>query len=68
MKKPALALVTFWVKSARYDLSQKTVKKRFLKTGIFNNLDGSEDDFLWDDGQDEEEGYHEASEEYSPPS
>ena len=36
--------------------------------GISNNLNGSEDDFLWDNGQDEEEGDHEASEEHSPPS
>ena len=68
LKKPALALVTSWVKSAWYDLPQEMVKKSFLKTGISNNLDGSEDDFLWDDGQDEEEGDNEASEQYIPPS
>ena len=62
LKKPALALVTSWVKSAWYDLPQEMVKKSFLKTGVSNNLDGSEDD-----GQDEEEGDHEASEEYSSP-
>ena len=62
LKKPALALVTSWVKSAWYDLPQEIVKKSFLKTGVSNNLDGSEDD-----GQDVEEGDHEASEEYSSP-
>ena len=32
LKKPALALVTSWVKSAWYDLPQEMVKKSFLKT------------------------------------
>ena len=56
--------MTSWVKCAWYDIPQEIVKKSFLKMDISKNLDGNENDFLWDGGQDEEEGDNEASEKY----
>ena len=52
-------------------LPQKMIKKSFLKTDVSNNLDESENDFPRNerlDGQDQEEGDHEASEENIPSS
>ena len=67
IKRPALGLVTSWVKDAWDDIPQEMVKKSFLKTGISNNLDGSEDDILWDD-EDHKEESEEEGDELIPPS
>ena len=55
LKKPALALVTQWVKDAWGDIPEEMVIKSFLKTGISNNLDGTEDDALWDESEDNDD-------------
>ena len=49
IKKPSMSLVLSWVTSAWEDIPEDMVKKSFLKTGISNDLDGTEDDELWDD-------------------
>ena len=46
LNKPALA--TQWVKDAWTDIPEEIVVKNFLKTGISNNMNGTEDDALWD--------------------
>ena len=43
------------------------VRKSYLKSGIFNNLDGSEDDYLWNECE-EGEGEEEDVDEYISPS
>ena len=47
MKRPSLSLVTYWVKEAWNDIPTEMVVKSFLKTGISNKMDGTEDDALW---------------------
>lgn len=49
LKRPSLSLVTSWVKSAWNEIPTEMVKKSFLKTGISNKLDGTEDDNLWEE-------------------
>ena len=49
------------------DIPQEMVKKSFLKTGISNNLDGSEDYILWND-EDHQEESKEEGDELIPPS
>ena len=49
IKKPSISLVLSWVTSVWEDIPEDMVKKSFLKTGISNDLDGTEDDKLWDD-------------------
>ena len=46
LKRPSLSIVTTWVKEAWEDITAEMVKKSFLKTGIFNSMDGTEDDHL----------------------
>ena len=46
MKRPSLSMVTTWVKEAWEDISAEIVKKSFMKTGISNSMDGTEDDHL----------------------
>ncbi|CAM1322496.1 Uncharacterised protein r2_g3099 [Pycnogonum litorale] len=61
LKKPGLSLVTSWVKTAWEDLPAEMVVKSFLKTGIANKMDGTEDDHLWQDEQEQEEDKEEAT-------
>ena len=46
MKRPILSLVTTWVKEACEDIPAEMVKKSFLKTGISNSMDGTEDNHM----------------------
>jgi len=56
LKKPALGFVMSWVKDAWDDICQEMARKSFLKTGISNNLGGSEEDAFWvEDCQEENE-------------
>lgn len=49
LKRPSLSLVTSWVKSAWDEIPSEMVVKSFLKTGISNKMDGTEDDELWNE-------------------
>ena len=49
LKRPSLSMVTTWVKEAWEDIPAEMVKKSFLKTGISNSMDWTEDDNLWQD-------------------
>ena len=55
LKRPGLSLVTSWVKEAWEDIPAEMVKKSFLKTGISNSMDGTEDDYLWQESKEESE-------------
>ena len=45
-KRPSLSMVTTWVKEAWEDIPAEMVMKSFLKTGISNSMDGTEDDHI----------------------
>ena len=47
LKRPSLFMVTTCVKEAWKYIPAEMVKKRFLKTGISNSMDVTEDDHLW---------------------
>ena len=47
LKRPSLSMETTWVKEAWEDIPAEMVKKSFLKTGISNSMDVTEDDHLW---------------------
>ena len=47
LKRPILSMVTTWVKEACDDIPAEMVKKSFMKTGISNRMDETEDDNLW---------------------
>ena len=49
LKSPSLSMVTTWVKETWEDIHADMVKKSFLKTGISNSMDETEDDNLWQD-------------------
>ena len=53
LKKPGLSVVAKWVKEAWDELPVDMVKGSFLKTGISNAMDGTEDDFLWKEDSDQ---------------
>ena len=49
LKRPSLSMVTTWVKEDCENIPAEMVKKSFLNTDIFNNMDGTDDDHLWQD-------------------
>ena len=53
LKKPSISLVTSWVKSAWDEIPAEMVVKSFLKTGISNSMDGTQDDELWTESQED---------------
>ena len=53
LKKPSISLVTSWVKSAWDEIPAEIVVKSFLKTGISNSMDGTQDDELWTESQED---------------
>ena len=56
LAKPDVVSVATWVKEAWDSIPAPMVAKSFLKTSISNNLDGSEDDHLWQKEEDEKSG------------
>ena len=54
LKKPSISLVTSWVKSAWDEIPADMVVKSFLKTGISNSMDGTQDDELWTESQEDD--------------
>jgi len=47
MRAPSLVTVCEWVRDAWQQLDPAIIRKAFLKCGISNALDGTEDDYLW---------------------
>ena len=63
LKRPSISQVCEWVKTSWSKVNEQTIVKSFLKCGISNALDGSEDHFLYEDDDDEEEEEQEEEEE-----
>ena len=53
-KKTSEELVCQWIGKGSRDIPREMVAKSFLKCGITNSLDGSEDDFIFDSSSDDE--------------
>lgn len=51
--KPDLPIVVKWVKESWESIPSDMIKKSFLKCGISNKLDGTEDDFIYVDSDDD---------------
>jgi hypothetical protein len=47
IRRPSTEMMCDWIVIARNMASTKIITKSFLKTGIMNALDKSEDDMLW---------------------
>jgi hypothetical protein len=47
IRRPSIEMMCDWIVRAWNMVSTKIITKSFLKTGITNALDGSEDDMLW---------------------
>ena len=52
ISKPDITVVVRWTKEAWDDIPCEMVKKYFLKCGISNNMDGTQDDCLFEDFDD----------------
>ena len=50
-KKPSEELIVSWVAVAWNDIPAGMVESSFLKCGITNNLDGSEDDLVYENSE-----------------
>ena len=53
LMKPDIEVVCAWVKNAWDDIPADMVKQAFLKCGISNSMDGSQDDAVYEDDQTE---------------
>ena len=53
-KKASEELICSWISQAWNDIPAEMITASFLKCGITNNLDGSEDDLLFDSAEDTE--------------
>ena len=51
-KKPSEELICSWISQAWNDISAEMITASFLKCGITNNLDGSQDDLVYDSTED----------------
>lgn len=50
-KKPSEELIVSWIAAAWNDIPAEMVESSFLKCGITNNLDGSEDDLAYENSE-----------------
>ena len=50
-KKPSEELILSWIAAAWNDIPAEMVESSFLKCGITNNLDGSEDDLVYENSE-----------------
>ena len=49
LKKPGYNIICKWIIEAWDNISSEMVIKSFKKCGISNNLDGTEDDYIFDE-------------------
>ena len=47
-KKPSEELIRLWISEAWNEIPAEMITASFLKCGITNNLDGTEDDLVYD--------------------
>jgi hypothetical protein len=55
LKSPSPQLLCQWIKEAWDELPKSIIIKSFLKAGISNNLDGVQDDWIFEDPQSEQD-------------
>ena len=55
LQKPDITLVCQWVKDAWDSIPNEMIRKAFLKCGISNAMDGTQDDAVYDDNDDAED-------------
>ena len=51
-KKPSEELICSWISEAWHDIPTEMIVASFLKCGITNNLDGSEEDLVYEPSED----------------
>ena len=51
-KKPSEELICSWISEAWHEIPRKMIVASFLKCGIRNSLDGSEDDLVYEPSED----------------
>ena len=51
-KKPSGELICSWISEAWHEIPREMIVASFLKCGITNNLDGSEDDLVYEPSED----------------
>ena len=51
-KKPSEELICSWISEAWHEIPREMIVASFLKCGITNNLDGSEDDLVYEPSED----------------
>ena len=49
LKRPDITLICIWVKDAKDSIPAEMIHRSFLKCGISNAMDGSEDDAVYSD-------------------
>ena len=64
-QRPDLTLVCRWVKDAWDAMPREMIQKSFLKCGISNALDGTEDDAIYEDEETDEEQEEDSDEPYT---
>ena len=47
-KKPSEELILSWIAGAWQDISKEMIESSFLKCGVTNSLDGSEDNLVYE--------------------
>ena len=53
MRTPTLLDVVEWIAKVWHELDPAIIRKGFIKCSIANAMDGSQDDALWNDGDDD---------------
>ena len=51
-KKPSEELICSWISEAWHEIPREMIVASYLKCGITNNLDGSEDDLVYKPSED----------------
>ena len=64
LKQPSLPVITQWVKTAWDSIDLAIITKSFKKYSIINDLDGTEDDVLWDKQHDKSDSDEEGDDMY----
>jgi len=64
LKWPSLPIITQWVKTAWDSIDPAIISKSFKKCSISNDLDGMEDDELWDEHHNKSDTDEEGDEMY----
>ena len=61
MRVPDLQTVSKWIKESWNEIDVQMIARSFKKCGISNEMDGTEDDMLWDDAEADDGNTHDNS-------